>query len=68
MKQNIEQETKIDELLSGDNEFTSVRVSRNTLNELAKRGKFRDTFEDIIQRMIVQSDDKLGVPEDQRSF
>ena len=62
MKQDIEQQTKIGELLSGDNEFTSVRVSKNTLNALAKRGKFRDTFEDIIQRMITETDDKLGVP------
>jgi hypothetical protein len=59
MKQDIEQETKIGEFLSGDNEVTSVRVSKNTLNELAKRGKFRDTFEDIIQRMILESDDKF---------
>ena len=55
----VQQQTKIGELLSPDNEFTSVRVSKNTLNELAKRGKFRDTFEDIIQRMIVESEDKL---------
>jgi predicted XRE-type DNA-binding protein len=53
------QQTKISELLSQDNAFTSVRVSKTTLNELAKRGKFRDTFEDIIQRMIAESDDKL---------
>jgi hypothetical protein len=59
MKQDIKQDTKIGELLSGDNEFTSVRVSKSTLNELANRGKFRDTFEDIIQRMIVESEDKL---------
>ena len=59
MKQNIEQETKIGELLSGDNEFTSVRVSKNTLGALAKRGKFGDTFENIIQRMIVETEDKL---------
>ena len=47
MKQDIKQDTKIGELLSGDNEFTSVRVSKSTLNELANRGAFRDTFEDV---------------------
>ena len=52
MKQDIQQQTKIGELLSQDNEYTSVRVSKNTLNELAKRGKFKDSFENIIQRMI----------------
>ena len=62
-----QQQTKIGELLSQDNEFTSVRVSKNTLNALAKRGKFRDTFEDIIQRMIVESEDKLQ-PKDGGSF
>jgi hypothetical protein len=53
------QQTKIGELLSGNNEYTSVRVSKITLNELAKRGKFGETFENIIQRMIENSDDKL---------
>ena len=46
-----------------DTEYTSVRVSKNTLNELAKRGKFGDTFENIIQRMIENSDDKLQAME-----
>lgn len=58
-----QQQTKIGELLSPDNEFTSVRVSKTTLNELAKRGKFGDTFENIIQRMIVDSDSKLQATE-----
>jgi hypothetical protein len=57
------QQTKIGELLSGDNAYTSVRISKNTLNNLAKRGKFRDTFEDIIQRMITETEDKLQATE-----
>jgi hypothetical protein len=57
----MKQQMKIGEPLSGIpyNEYTSVRVSKNTLEALAKRGKFRDTFEDIIQRMITELEDKL---------
>lgn len=58
-----QQQTKKGELQSQDNEFTSVRVGKTTLGALAKRGKLGDTFENIIQRMIVESDDKLQATE-----
>lgn len=54
-----QQQTKIGELLSQDNEFTSIRVSKSTCNQLAKRGHFHDTFETIIQKLLVNTDDKL---------
>lgn len=57
-------QTKIGELGSQDNEFTSVRVGKTTLGALAKSGKFGDTFENIIQRMIVELDDKIQATED----
>ncbi|CAN5307078.1 hypothetical protein BH18THE2_BH18THE2_09260 [soil metagenome] len=53
------------EVLSNSNsntdEFTSLRVSRRTADALAARGKFRDTFDDIVQRLLAESDngDKL---------
>lgn len=48
--------TKIQEMLYTDNEFTSLRVSRMTLDALAQRGKFRDTFDIIIQRLLSEAD------------
>ena len=58
-----QQQTKIGGLVSQDTEFTFVRVGKITLGALAKRGKFGNTFENIIQRMIVESDDKVQATE-----
>jgi hypothetical protein len=50
-----------------DDEYTSIRISKNTLDKLGKLGKFKQTWNDVIDNLANQ---KLGlsVPEEVRSW
>lgn len=64
-----EQETKIQTLgKDQDHEYTTIRVTRGTFNSLSKHGKFRETFEDIIIRLLSDAESKFETAPDNRSF
>jgi hypothetical protein len=50
-----------------DEEFTSIRISKRTLNLLGKLGRFKQTWNDVIENLAME---KLGLqtPMEERSF
>jgi hypothetical protein len=52
---------------SMDEEFTSIRISKRTLNYLGKLGHFKQTWNDVIETLAME---KLGLqtPVEERSF
>lgn len=50
---------------------TTIRISRKTLNELGKHAKFRDNWDDAVQRVLKKAEDnisKLQPPAGEGSF
>jgi hypothetical protein len=50
-----------------DEEFTSIRISKKTLNLLGRFGKFKQTWDDVIKTLAME---KLGLQTnvEERSF
>ena len=46
------------ELLDEPDHFSSVRLSKNTIKRLDSKGRYRDSYESIINRIL---DEKEGI-------
>jgi hypothetical protein len=42
--------------MKNDKEYTSIRLTKDTVNRLQSRGKFKDSYESIIKTLLDKTD------------